>query len=717
MQPAVSDIAGMFNRACQKLLDNSFAEAEALFDRLITCGDHPAVMHNRALAVELQGRFEEACKLYQQVIGLFPTFVHSYIGLSNCKRYLGDYIQAERSLLQAIGVDPADCRPHILLSEIWFYQGPHDYNLKAIDAHLFAMRLANQHGSTHTQHYAQAYYSNGDQPTRYHMFAEGSLLALGLPTMQDRLREALNAQQDKLAGELVVAMLCNAGYVDLTQNSLLSKRKAEVGETTVVLCLDSVAMSLQQEFPEVVFILLEGLVPVKCTAAIYNSHAFNRIVAIKVLFVSELLRCNKAVVFCDGDIVWLKSTLPDLLSEMKANKQELLMQLETIKPLVYCSGFFIASPSPDVVELFDPCHQPPMCGGEQPVLNHIISLLQVRVGALDVSEYPNGLSWHVRKNVKRDSAAIVHYNYCLATEKPTLMQEYGHWFVPTSHDYQAQVIRETASFRPEAHVNRGHGGRWIEQAFFDHWMTTCNAKSQTNLIYLPVFWTDVYVHNQGREKLEAYIDSLEKKHRYFTVLQNANGFTVHIPSDLRIVAFSAGTDKLPANIHVVPIPLLKEVLPLCTQEPAVQVCFVGSLSGASDKDGIRTEMHTSLSKHSWYHFYQGAEWRRHMSLGCFNLCPSGFGPTSFRLYETLQLGRIPIYIHADPQPLLPYKEFVPWHRICCFVPRQCMSEIPKLLKTVDVAQMMKEIKNCRRYFTYEYVVRFISSTVHHMTTD
>jgi len=716
MQPPESeDVKGLFDQACTTLLSNDFGGAEDAFRRLSQQGHHPAVSHNLALAIELQGRFDEAATVYETNIATFPEHVYSYIGLANCERYLEKYEAAEATLKRAIGTDPTDCRPHILLSELYFYLGPHDYNEKAIDAHLFSLYLATRHGSQQTQHYAQAYYCNGDSPIRYHMFAEGSLLAMGVEGVTEKLSRSL--QLHTIEEDVIVAMICTAGYVDLTRNCLLSKQRASVGEKTVVLCLDDVAMKLQEEFPDVVFALLRDIIPVKCIASFYNSQTFNRIVALKSVLVSVLLQAEKTVVFCDGDVVWLKDTLQDLITSMRDSDHELSIQLETTEPrTVYCSGFFIALPTPGNLHLFDAKQQPPMCGGEQPVINHLLPLLNIRVTPLDVSVYPNGLAWH-KEESRPDDPAIVHYNFCLATEKPQLMRQYGHWLVPTHTDYQARIIQETSVFRPEGHVNRGHGGHWIEQAFFNHWTLSCGTSSHisTPLIYLPVFWTDVYAHDVSREALESYVAGLSREHRYFTVLQNAHGLMVDVPPDLQIVAFSAGTDKLPSNIHVIPIPLLKEELPLNTLPPSFDVCFVGCLTGASDREGLRSEMHSTLSNDSGYHYYMGAEWRRHMAMGRFNLCPSGFGPTSFRLYETLQLGRVPIYIHVDPQPFLPYKEFVPWHRICCFVPRSRIQDIPELLKSADYDSMVEEVTRCRKYFTYEYVVHYIASTVKHMT--
>ena len=52
----------------------------------------------------------------------------------------------------------------------------------------------------------------------------------------------------------------------------------------------------------------------------------------------------------------------------------------------------------------------------------------------------------------------------------------------------------------------------------------------------------------------------------------------------------------------------------------------------------------------------------------FSICPRGYGPTSFRLYESIQMGTVPIYI--SDKFFLPYIEFLDWSEfaILLFVP-------------------------------------------------
>ena len=55
-----------------------------------------------------------------------------------------------------------------------------------------------------------------------------------------------------------------------------------------------------------------------------------------------------------------------------------------------------------------------------------------------------------------------------------------------------------------------------------------------------------------------------------------------------------------------------------------------------------------------------------MSRSVFALCPRGYGRTSYRMYEALQLGCIPVYIHDESW--LPYADELDWREFAVLVP-------------------------------------------------
>ena len=74
----------------------------------------------------------------------------------------------------------------------------------------------------------------------------------------------------------------------------------------------------------------------------------------------------------------------------------------------------------------------------------------------------------------------------------------------------------------------------------------------------------------------------------------------------------------------------------------------------------------------------------------FSLCPRGYGPTSFRLYESISLGSVPIYISDDF--FLPFKELIDWENLAVLIKPKEIKKIP--LVTHDrLTELVKLLKN------------------------
>lgn len=169
---------------------------------------------------------------------------------------------------------------------------------------------------------------------------------------------------------------------------------------------------------------------------------------------------------------------------------------------------------------------------------------------------------------------------------------------------------------------------------------------------------------------------LRGDHQYITLAQRSMGPWIleHSEHDaacsiplhmslINVLVVSSG------GIGHVPIPLLGRELPLLgcsanTAEPESKLVFIGSR-----REGLRAKildtvqgldpfalfslLHTKetltdpMGNASPYMYLDK------MAKGTYQLAPRGTGPTSFRLYESLQLGLVPVYVHSG-QPWLPY---------------------------------------------------------------
>ena len=98
----------------------------------------------------------------------------------------------------------------------------------------------------------------------------------------------------------------------------------------------------------------------------------------------------------------------------------------------------------------------------------------------------------------------------------------------------------------------------------------------------------------------------------------------------------------------------------------------------------------------------------------FSLCPRGFGPTSFRLYESIQLGAIPIYVSDKFH--LPYKNFIDWEKLCLLIDineiDKIQLKVDSLLESKKYIEMQNYGKYCQEnYFNNEFIIKNIFEEV------
>jgi hypothetical protein len=91
----------------------------------------------------------------------------------------------------------------------------------------------------------------------------------------------------------------------------------------------------------------------------------------------------------------------------------------------------------------------------------------------------------------------------------------------------------------------------------------------------------------------------------------------------------------------------------------------------------------------------------------YNICSSGFGNYSYRLYETMSAGRIPVFINTDC--VLPFEEFLDWKKHVVWVEEddaikasKCILEFHNSLHPDDFLQLQKDNRKLwEQYFCEE----------------
>jgi hypothetical protein len=255
------------------------------------------------------------------------------------------------------------------------------------------------------------------------------------------------------------------------------------------------------------------------------------------------------------------------------------------------------------------------------------------------------------------------------------------------------------------HSYAGYGGPWIEDYFYSHWC--CNEEellkdSRINRIYIPIFWTGYYSkygHFKRFKKIQKFIDkSIEPDKKYFTIVQNSDGVKEKLPKNVLIFGGGGKGD--------ISIPLLKGDIKYTIKQKDIKCSFMGNLSGPSNKTSVRSKMFDILKNKKGFYFSNGdiKEFRDITSRSVFTLCPRGYGRTSFRLYEAMALGSIPIYIWDDIE-WLPYKDKLRWEESIISINIRDIKNLPEIINAHTpemIKQKQEKIKALyNQYFTME----------------
>ena len=259
-----------------------------------------------------------------------------------------------------------------------------------------------------------------------------------------------------------------------------------------------------------------------------------------------------------------------------------------------------------------------------------------------------------------------------------------------------------------------HRGLYLEEYFFDFYQRNIDRFNKLSRQYIPIFWTNCYINGAedgwgdmtSLEDLQIEINRLSANGKYFTVCQHDDAPLNPIPANT--IVLSAGGNIVGSN--VAPIPLICG--PLAKQEPkekTLLASFVGS-----DTHEIRRQMIKELKdKPDIYMATKGWEQKIEVDQltdfvesslrSKFVLCPRGYGATSFRLYEAMQLGSVPVYI--SDRFWTPWTYELSWNEFCVLIPSDKIGETYSILNSIDDEQyesMQKKIEEVyKNYFTLE----------------
>lgn len=271
--------------------------------------------------------------------------------------------------------------------------------------------------------------------------------------------------------------------------------------------------------------------------------------------------------------------------------------------------------------------------------------------------------------------------------------------------YQFRPIPKYPTYPPY------HEGYYLEDYFYN-WFISQNLELDRYLI--PVFWTTCYVDN-CHYGIQSILDTLDKSKKYFTVAQHDDAIREILPPDT--ICFNAGGNGGGIPIPLVCSPIKNEVKPKVEKD--IFCSFVGSITHP-----IRNIMYQVLINNPKY-VISAKNWTSSVSENDFNnfinitsrsifgLAPRGYGKTSFRLYECMQLGTIPVYIYDDK--FIPFEDDIDWNEFSVLIGINDLQNLDNILCSYTDDRIKQMQNNLYKYwienFTMESICKKIVSKI------
>ena len=228
------------------------------------------------------------------------------------------------------------------------------------------------------------------------------------------------------------------------------------------------------------------------------------------------------------------------------------------------------------------------------------------------------------------------------------------WVFPDdAEEHHAHLIKKLGRFRTaKVHAYAGYDGPWIENIFIQNYMHK-PLSFFNGLIPLFVQWIDTDIASkQDFADLNALLTEILRPNvLYMAVSQGDIGLgRCGGASHPQILAMACG------GYGHIPLPLIKSEIPWVDQPSKFHqdLGFFGNARQASRPNMLTIIKETAEKRNLTFKSGHGPSWKKDMETTKFNVAPRGYGRSSFRFSEAIQMGRVPFFVWDD-LPWIPYE--------------------------------------------------------------
>jgi hypothetical protein len=250
--------------------------------------------------------------------------------------------------------------------------------------------------------------------------------------------------------------------------------------------------------------------------------------------------------------------------------------------------------------------------------------------------------------------------------------------------------------------NKDYG---VEQDFLlflgKHAEITAQSSNSADWHYLPIYWTRWHLnHDYGKTGLAELQQEISRvildDKKTFTICQYDDGPLV----DLGLTTIFLASRKTSLGIDI-PLLCSPHRKPFFKPSKKYLAFFIGHLP----THPVRQQVFDQVKERNDVYLYDGDKGTRFyvqkMLQSKIALCPRGYGGSSFRFFEAMQLGVVPFLIgEIDTRPL---KNYIDWDEISFYLPSaNGLNDMLDSLDETDTRQMGKQAaKIWRQELTYQ----------------
>ena len=267
-------------------------------------------------------------------------------------------------------------------------------------------------------------------------------------------------------------------------------------------------------------------------------------------------------------------------------------------------------------------------------------------------------------------------------------------------------------------------GLYLEEYFLNYMSTKNKTTDKNGRLYVPALWTNFQIESwfpQRRDHMQRVLDKWvsdnPSKSGYFVVVQHDDGPMLRLPQNTTIYGACNGQ---------IPLPLIYEDLERKLEnlaknkksfkQKATLCSFVGSVTHNVRKSIIDLYQRNPRFKFSLRQGWTNQVQVDHQQLfidytanSKFALAPRGYGKSSFRFFEILKLGSIPVYVWDDAE-WLPFKDVLDYDKFCVSIHVSELDILDEILMNVSEKKyntMLAEYEKIKHMFEMPYMCEYI----------